>query len=239
MYYETIQKYSGKDSESQFWHQSAKRKRTSVKVSVDVRRSTNWSKIHHSKWDEYFHDMLNDTIVMHISGLIDDGAFYRAGNAEYAGPKEQKRGSQDFAKNTGVFWRHRRQREKVNAIRPDNVRAAKWLSWRKRAKAESPHDHLSDRTENDIAGTEATLKNRWKFHCRYYRIGTERHLEKPKKWLVNFIKKTDMIFSTIVNEAGASVYSASLATEEYPWPDVTTRGAMSPAADCRIRWQSW
>ncbi len=33
---------------------------------------------------------------------------------------------------------------------------------------------------------------------------------------------------TIVNEAGASVYSASkLASEEYPDPDVTTRGAMS------------
>ncbi|MFR4804383.1 MAG: RNA-binding transcriptional accessory protein, partial [Eggerthellaceae bacterium] len=33
---------------------------------------------------------------------------------------------------------------------------------------------------------------------------------------------------TIVNEAGASVYSASkLASEEYPELDVTTRGAMS------------
>ena len=43
------------------------------------------------------------------------------------------------------------------------------------------------------------------------------------------MKKHDYdIQYTIVNEAGASVYSASkLATEEYPDLDVTTRGAMS------------
>ena len=45
----------------------------------------------------------------------------------------------------------------------------------------------------------------------------------------NFIKKSGRNLKyTIVNEAGASVYSASkLASEEYPDLDVTTRGAMS------------
>ena len=47
--------------------------------------------------------------------------------------------------------------------------------------------------------------------------------------MANFIKKEGYdIQYTIVNEAGASVYSASkLAAEEYPDLDVTTRGAMS------------
>ena len=47
--------------------------------------------------------------------------------------------------------------------------------------------------------------------------------------VADFIKKNGLSISyTIVNEAGASVYSASkLATEEYPDLDVTTRGAMS------------
>lgn len=47
--------------------------------------------------------------------------------------------------------------------------------------------------------------------------------------VANFLAKNDYdVKYTIVNEAGASVYSASkLATEEYPDLDVTTRGAMS------------
>ena len=47
--------------------------------------------------------------------------------------------------------------------------------------------------------------------------------------MADFIRKSGLDISyTIVNEAGASVYSASkLATEEYPDLDVTVRGAMS------------
>ena len=47
--------------------------------------------------------------------------------------------------------------------------------------------------------------------------------------VAEFIRKSGLdIHHTIVNEAGASVYSASkLATEEYPDLDVTVRGAMS------------
>ena len=47
--------------------------------------------------------------------------------------------------------------------------------------------------------------------------------------VADLIAKTDApLRYTIVNEAGASVYSASqLASEEYPDLDVTTRGAMS------------
>ena len=45
----------------------------------------------------------------------------------------------------------------------------------------------------------------------------------------------------IVNEAGASVYSASkLAAEEFPQYDVNLRcGSIHRTADCRTRWQSW
>ena len=79
--------------------------------------------------------------------------------------------------------------------------------------------------------------------------GTKRELERlPKRYRINTIvigngtasRETEEVVSdfiatqepdlryTIVNEAGASVYSASeLASEEYPDLDVTTRGAMS------------
>jgi uncharacterized protein len=44
----------------------------------------------------------------------------------------------------------------------------------------------------------------------------------------------------VVNEAGASIYSASeLAAREFPDVDVTIRGAVSIAGVCRTRWQSW
>ena len=59
--------------------------------------------------------------------------------------------------------------------------------------------------------------------------------------MADFIIKSGRdIHYTIVNEAGASVYSASkLATEEYPDLDVTVRGAMSWAGGFRTRWRSW
>lgn len=44
----------------------------------------------------------------------------------------------------------------------------------------------------------------------------------------------------IVNEAGASVYSASkLAAEEFPQYDVNLRSAVSIARRLHTRWQSW
>ena len=84
--------------------------------------------------------------------------------------------------------------------------------------------------KNDIAGTERTLqKIIEKFGCDIIVIGNGTASRETEEVVSNFLKKHDYdIQYTIVNEAGASVYSASkLATEEYPDLDVTTRGAMS------------
>ncbi|MHC1722036.1 MAG: Tex family protein [Aminipila sp.] len=84
--------------------------------------------------------------------------------------------------------------------------------------------------KKDIAGTEAALKKLIeKFKINTIVIGNGTASRETEEVVANFLKKNDYnINYTIVNEAGASVYSASkLATEEYPDLDVTTRGAMS------------
>lgn len=84
--------------------------------------------------------------------------------------------------------------------------------------------------KNDISGTEATLKKLAdKYRINTIVIGNGTGSRETEEVVANFIKKYGYdIQYTIVNEAGASVYSASkLATEEYPTLDVTTRGAMS------------
>ena len=84
--------------------------------------------------------------------------------------------------------------------------------------------------KNDIKGTEAVLKKIVeKYHTDIIVIGNGTASRETEEVVANFIKKEGYdIQYTIVNEAGASVYSASkLAAEEYPDLDVTTRGAMS------------
>ena len=82
----------------------------------------------------------------------------------------------------------------------------------------------------DIAGTERTLKKIIdKYKIDVIVIGSGTASRETEEVVANFLKKNSyQIQYTIVNEGGASVYSASkLASEEYPDLDVTTRGAMS------------
>lgn len=84
--------------------------------------------------------------------------------------------------------------------------------------------------KKDIKGTEAVLgKLADKFRINMIVIGNGTASRETEEVVADFIKKSGRDISyTIVNEAGASVYSASkLATEEYPDLDVTVRGAMS------------
>lgn len=84
--------------------------------------------------------------------------------------------------------------------------------------------------KKDIKGTEAVLKKLVdKFRINTIVIGNGTASRETEEVVADFIRKTGYDISyTIVNEAGASVYSASkLATEEYPDLDVTVRGAMS------------
>ncbi len=84
--------------------------------------------------------------------------------------------------------------------------------------------------KNDIVGTEKVLaKVIEKYHINTIVIGNGTASRETEEVVANFLKKNSYdVQYTIVNEAGASVYSASkLASEEYPDLDVTTRGAMS------------
>lgn len=82
----------------------------------------------------------------------------------------------------------------------------------------------------DVAGTERTLKKIMdKYKIDVIVIGNGTASRETEEVVANFLKRNSyQIQYTIVNEGGASVYSASkLASEEYPDLDVTTRGAMS------------
>lgn len=84
--------------------------------------------------------------------------------------------------------------------------------------------------KNDVAGACAVLKKMVeKYNTDIIAIGNGTASRETEEVVAEFIRKNGYdIQYTIVNEAGASVYSASkLAAEEYPDLDVTTRGAMS------------
>lgn len=84
--------------------------------------------------------------------------------------------------------------------------------------------------KRDVAGTEATLdKLIKKYHINTIVIGNGTAGRETEEVVARFLSKHKYdVQYTIVNEAGASVYSASeLAAKEYPDLDVTTRGAMS------------
>ena len=82
----------------------------------------------------------------------------------------------------------------------------------------------------DIAGASKVLESLCaKYAINTIVIGNGTGGRETEEFVAGYIRKSGRdIRYTIVNEAGASVYSASkLAAEEYPDLDVTTRGAMS------------
>jgi uncharacterized protein len=84
--------------------------------------------------------------------------------------------------------------------------------------------------KSDITGAGRVLRNyAGKYGINVIVIGNGTGSRETEEAVADLIEKHGLnIKYTIVNEAGASVYSASqLASEEYPDLDVTTRGAMS------------
>lgn len=83
---------------------------------------------------------------------------------------------------------------------------------------------------SDVAGTKRKLSElARRYNINTIVIGNGTASRETEEVVSAFINESDLdLRYTIVNEAGASVYSASkLASEEYPDLDVTTRGAMS------------
>ena len=136
-----------------------------------------------------------------------------------------------FAKNTeSLLMTPPVRGKKVIAIDPGYRTGCKVAVLDETGKLKAYTTVYPTEPKKDVAGTEATLKKIVeKFHTDIIVVGNGTASRETEEVVANFIKKNGYdIQYTIVNEAGASVYSASkLATEEYPDLDVTTRGAMS------------
>jgi uncharacterized protein len=86
--------------------------------------------------------------------------------------------------------------------------------------------------KNDIPGSECTLKALIaKHNVRAIAIGNGTASRETDAFVRDFFKKEGLsLFSVIVNESGASIYSASeIARQEFPDLDLTVRGAISIA----------
>ncbi|HLY16912.1 MAG TPA: Tex family protein [Bryobacteraceae bacterium] len=87
--------------------------------------------------------------------------------------------------------------------------------------------------KNDVAGAERTLKSLIeKFSVRAIAIGNGTASRETEALVRAFLKKEGFssIFCVMVNESGASIYSASeIARQEFPDLDLTVRGAISIA----------
>lgn len=136
-----------------------------------------------------------------------------------------------FAKNTeNLLMAPPVRGKKVIAIDPGYRTGCKVAVLDETGKLKAYTTVYPTEPKNDVAGTEATLKKIVeKFNTDIIVVGNGTASRETEEVVANFIRKNGYdIQYTIVNEAGASVYSASkLATEEYPDLDVTTRGAMS------------
>jgi uncharacterized protein len=87
--------------------------------------------------------------------------------------------------------------------------------------------------KNDAAGAERTMKTLIeKYNVRAIAIGNGTASRETDAFVRNFLKKDGFssIFCVMVNESGASIYSASeIARQEFPDLDLTVRGAISIA----------
>ncbi len=86
--------------------------------------------------------------------------------------------------------------------------------------------------QNDVEGAKKTLLELIeKYNINMIAIGNGTASRESEQFVANMIKEAKHnVYYAIVNEAGASVYSASkLATEEYPDINVSLRGAISIA----------
>jgi len=87
--------------------------------------------------------------------------------------------------------------------------------------------------KNDLAGAERTLKALiQKYNVRAIAIGNGTASRETDTFVRDFLKKEGLssLFCVMVNESGASIYSASeIARQEFPDLDLTVRGAISIA----------
>lgn len=136
-----------------------------------------------------------------------------------------------FAKNTESLLQQRPVKGvRVIAIDPGYRTGCKVAVLDERGKLLDYTTVYPTPPKSDIVGTQSKLAQYAKqYDINVIVVGNGTASRETEALVADFITQSGLpIQYTIVNEAGASVYSASkLASEEYPELDVTTRGAMS------------
>ncbi|MGN0659883.1 MAG: Tex family protein [Emergencia sp.] len=206
-----------------------KEKKLKVKVAIDSEEITRLIEKQVIRGDSIFREMLQDTVADAYKRLIAPSIEREMRNQ--LTERAETDAVKVFAKNTEkLLMVPPVKGKKVIAIDPGYRTGCKVAALDETGKLRAYATVYPTEPKNDIAGTERILtKIIEKQGCDVIVIGNGTASRETEEVIAAFLKKHDWdIQYTIVNEAGASVYSASkLATEEYPDLDVTTRGAMS------------
>ncbi len=206
-----------------------KEKKLKVKVTIDSEEIQKLIEKKVIRGESIFVDLLKDTIADSYKRLIAPSVEREMRNV--LTERAETDAVKVFAKNTEkLLMVPPVKGKKIISIDPGYRTGCKVAVLNETGKLRAYTTIYPTEPKNDILGTEKTLiKLIEKFGCDVIVIGNGTASRETEEVIANFLKKNSYdIQYTIVNEAGASVYSASkLATEEYPDLDVTTRGAMS------------
>lgn len=206
-----------------------KEKKLKVKVAIDSEEITTLIGKQVIRGESIFKTLLTDTIADAYKRLIAPSVEREMRNT--LTERAETEAVKVFAKNTEkLLMVPPVKGKRVLAIDPGYRTGCKVAALDETGKLKAYTTIYPTEPKNDIIGTEKTLtKIIDKFGVDIIVIGNGTASRETEEVVSSFLKKNDYhIQYTIVNEAGASVYSASkLAAEEYPDLDVTTRGAMS------------
>ena len=200
-----------------------------VKVDVDSEKALSILSLFVVKGESAFYELIKLTLADSYKRLI-----FPALEREMRNELTQ-RAEDDaikvFAKNTENLLQQRPVKDaRIIAIDPGFRTCCKVAVLDEQGKLLDYTTIYPTKPRADIAGTHRTLKAlAEKYNINIIVIGNGTASRETEEVVSDFIEKSGLsIKYTIVNEAGASVYSASkAASEEYPDLDVTTRGAMS------------
>ncbi|MDO5303156.1 MAG: Tex family protein [Clostridia bacterium] len=206
-----------------------KEKKLKVKVTIEPTDITSLIEKQVIRGKSIFTDILKDTIADSYKRLIAPSVEREMRNV--LSERAETDAVKVFAKNTEkLLMQPPVKGKRIISIDPGYRTGCKVAVLNEFGKLMAYSTIYPTQPKNDIAGTEKTLtKIIDKFGCDVIVIGNGTASRETEEVVANYLKKNNYdIQYTIVNEAGASVYSASkLASEEYPDLDVTTRGAMS------------
>ena len=206
-----------------------KEKKLKVKVAIEPEEITRLIEKKVIRRNSTFEELLKETIADSYKRLIAPSVEREMRNE--LTERAETEAVKVFAKNTeNLLMVPPVKGKRVLAIDPGYRTGCKVAMLNETGKLLAYTTIYPTQPKNDVAGTERVLKKIIdKYSTDVIVIGNGTASRETEEVVANFLKKnTYEIQYTIVNEAGASVYSASkLAAEEYPDLDVTTRGAMS------------